>query len=162
MPRFQQRDFYFGAALSMFLRYNSDSRPTLFENIDKTTRLIKMTTSTSDDFYVFMKYTIRQKNCVHKYTSWNFQFSEKDKEVIQTFNSPNTPLYIFFICGIDGNTGEVAILKYDEYLLIEHKTSVTINKENKCDKHFNIHYAKSKKDTLPLATNRITKKITLL
>lgn len=162
MPKIQQRDFYFGAALSMFFKHNQDTKPSIIEAIEDCAQIIKMTTNTSNDFYIFMKYTTKQRLLENKEKkSWLFQISQKDKEKIEKYNTNDTPIYLFFICGYneDYKTGEIVVLTYNEYCKISHKSSVTVNKKNN-SKHFNIHIGKAEKDSFPVPTNRIEEKIT--
>lgn len=163
MPKIQQRDFYFGAALSMFFKHNKDTRPSIIEAIENSSQIMKMTTNTSDDFYVFMKYTADKKLLRNdKKKSWTFPLTEKDKTIIAKYHSDKVPLYLFFICGYNEEykTGEIAVLTYDEYEKINHKQSVTITIAKSGDKHFNVHIGKAQEQTFPVATNRIEKKIT--
>ena len=163
MPKYQQRDFYFGAALSLLFRYNNDSRPSLIESIDNTTQVMRMQTDTSKEFYVYMKYTT---SC--KYTkkenlnSWSFQISEKDKTAIKEIKDSGFPLYLFFICGMDEEmkTGEIAIITGSEYDKISHKNSLTINTLGLKPRNFDIHYGKAHMDTFPVERNRIENKLT--
>ncbi len=163
IPKIQQRDFYFGSALSMFFKHNQDTRPSIIEPIEDCSQIIKMSTNTTKDFYIFMKYTTKQKSLENKNKrSWTFGLSSKDKKIINKYYSEDTPLYLFFICGYNEEckNGEIAILTYNEYNEIKHKSSVTINIKKPRDKHFNVHKGKAEKDTFSIPTNRIEKKIT--
>lgn len=162
MPKIQQRDFYFGAALSMFFKHNQDTKPSIIETIEDSSQIIRMTTNSGDDFYIFMKYTAKQKHLENnKKKSWTFQLSKKDKDIITKYHSDNVPLYLFLICGYNEEykTGEIVIITYEEFSKIKHKSSVTVNKYlNK--QHFDIHEGKADANTFPVYTNRIEKKIT--
>lgn len=165
MPKLQQRDFYFGAALSQFFRYNNDAKPSLIESIDNNTQIIKMLTDTSKEFYVFMKYTASAKLTKNEQlTSWAFQLSEKDKKTIQECLDNQENIYIFLICGLNSDCkgGEVAIIKPDEYREISHKNSITINQKGTRPKVFNLHKGKAQSETFPIARNRIEKKLELI
>lgn len=56
MSRIQKQDYYFGAALSMFLSKNKDARPSIVEATE-TSRQYNMMTDTSETFSLYMKYT---------------------------------------------------------------------------------------------------------
>ena len=163
MPKIQQRDFYFGAALSMFFKHNQDTKPSIIEAIENSSQIMKMTTNTSDDFYVFMKYTADKKLLKNdEKKSWSFPLTEKDKSIIAKYHSVGIPIYLFFICGYNEEykTGEIAVLTYEEYEHIKHKSSLTITITKPGDKHFNVHIGKAQDQTFPVATNRIGKRIT--
>lgn len=80
--RIQTQDFYFGACMFSFFKHNSDTTPSIIESTDEI-QVIKMTTNTSEDFYIIMKYT---KNCQNRktiYKSWTFPITDKDREMIK-------------------------------------------------------------------------------
>jgi len=148
MPKFKERDLYLGAALSLFLRYNTDAKPSMIERIDDKAQLIKMLTDTSDEFFVFMKYTTDCRYTADGLISWQFALSPKDKNIIQNCIDSNHPVFIFFICGLnqDTKTGEIAIVTTDEYNDIKHKSSVTIKLKGKRPHYFDIHIGKAQDD----------------
>lgn len=162
--KLQKRDFYFGACLFSFLKNNTDTTPSIIEKLEQTTQIVKMTTNTSDDFYIFMKYTKDSKSTNIKAKSWTFHLSDKDKELIENYHNLQCPVYLFFICGYLNNnntpTGEVAIYRYKDYSKIKEKTSITINLKNSKDRFFNLHISKSNNDTIGSKRTNIDKKIT--
>ena len=110
-----------------------------------------------------MKYTADKKllkNADKK--SWTFPLTEKDKLIISQYHKVGLPVYVFFICGYNEEykTGEIAVLTYEEYEKIRHKSSVTITKTKPRDKHFNVHIGKAQEQTISISTNRIEKRIT--
>ena len=160
MPKIQQRDFYFGAALSMFLKHNIDSRPSMIEETkDSSTQILKMCTDTSRDFYIYMKYTTDCRlTKTEDLISWSFNFSSSDKSLIDSKIAENIPVYMFLICGIQSeNSGEIAVLTPKEYQLIKHRNSITINLKGKRPQTFAVHIGKSRSDVIRVPRNSIMK-----
>lgn len=161
---FQQRDFYLGACLFSFLKHNNDTTPSLIEKTDKYTQVIKMTTNTSNDFYIFMKYSQNPKETSITYKSWSFSLSSKDKSVIEKYHNLQNSVYLFFICAdsdtIDSdNLGEIAIYRYEDYLLFKDKSSITINIKKSSYRFFNLHISKSNEKIIRSRRTNIEKKI---
>ena len=92
--RIQTQDFYFGACMFSFFKHNSDTTPSIIESTDEI-QVIKMTTNTSEDFYIIMKYT---KNCQNRktiYKSWTFPITDKDREMIKKYHDICENIYFF-------------------------------------------------------------------
>ncbi|MCI8409268.1 MAG: hypothetical protein HFJ09_08385 [Lachnospiraceae bacterium] len=158
--KIQQRDFYLGACLFSFLNHNLDTTPSLIEKTDETTQIVKMTTNTSNDFYIFMKYTkdCKSTNIIHK--SWAFPLTEKDKNIIEKYHNLQCPVYLFFICcETELKNGEIAIYRYEDYLKIKNKSSITINIKKSSDHYFNLHVSKSRDKIIRSKRTNIAKKI---
>ena len=107
-----------------------------------------MTTNTSNDFYVFMKYSQNPKDTNIVYKSWTFSLTENDKKSLEKYHSLQCPVYLFFICADSDtiesdNLGEIAIYRYEDYLFIKDKSSITINIKKSSDRFFNLHISKS-------------------
>lgn len=160
----QQRDFYLGACLFSFFKHNSDTTPSIIEKTDKYTQIVKMTTNTSNDFYVFMKYSQNPKDTNIVYKSWTFSLTENDKKSLEKYHSLQCPVYLFFICADSDtiesdNLGEIAIYKYEDYLFIKDKSSITINIKKSSDRFFNLHISKSNEKVIRSRRTNIEKKI---
>ena len=103
--KIQMQDFYFGACMFSFFKHNSDTTPSIIESTDET-QVIKMTTNTSKDFYIIMKYT---KNCQNRktiYKSWTFPITDKDREMISKYHHICENIYFFFVCGESAVSGK--------------------------------------------------------
>lgn len=159
MPKIQQRDFYFGAALSMFFKHNKDSKPSLLESICETSQLFKMTTDTSDDFYIYMKYTENEQSPIKlENHTWRFNLTKKDKEIIEKCAESGLRTFIILICGKGSfKTGEIAVLTLKEYNQIKHKTGFLIRLEGIKPKEFDIY---DKNTPFSIKTNRIEQRFT--
>ena len=174
--RIQTQDFYFGACMFSFFKHNSDTTPSIIESTDEI-QVIKMTTNTSEDFYIIMKYT---KNCQNRktiYKSWTFPITDKDREMIKKYHDICENIYFFFVCGessISGKpkklengdfyveeikTGEIAIYHYCDYLKVKNKTNITINIYKSREHYFSLHTEKSRDNIIKSKRNNIEKKI---
>lgn len=158
MPKIQQRDFYFGAGLSMFFKHNKDSRPTLLESVDKKSKLFSMTTDTSEEFYVYMKYTEKEQPSKGENShKWHFPLTSTEKNILDECINSKLKVYIILICGSAPlKTGEIAILSQKEYEKIKNKTSITV-KLPKNGKKFTIPDSGG---PIRIDTNRIEMKLT--
>lgn len=161
MAKIQLRDYYFGAALSMFFKHNKDSRPSMIESSKNNSQLYKMTTDTSEDFFIYMKYTEQEAPSQNpEYHVWQFPLSEKDKSIIDNCIVSGLKTYLILICGQDSlNGGTIAILTQDEYSRITHKTCIRIRTQGQKPKKFYIVDRKST-NTFSIDINRIEKRIT--
>lgn len=158
MVSFQQRDFYFGAALSLFFKHNLDSRPSLISDTDKTSQLIKLCTDRSDEFYIYMKFRsdYNPKDELSNLTSWTFPMYEKDKLTINKIIKDGVPIFIFLICGYQNEeTGEIAVLCQQDYDKVKSQNSITLNLRGDRPKKFHIHTGRAKSETFPIDRNRI-------
>lgn len=134
MSKVQKRDYFFGAALSLFLSKNDDSCPSLVE-CSETSCQYCMITDTSEDFYLYMKYT---SNEVDKRT-WQFSMTDTDKERINGCIQSGLKTYIIFICGSDDlSNGEIVVLTQNEYAKLTHKSSIRIKLQGKSPKKYTI------------------------
>lgn len=130
MSKILKRDYYFGAALSIFLSKNEDSRPSLVECTDNSCQY-RMITDTSDDFYLYMKYTskVELKSDVQV---WQFSLTQNDKDRIESCVSTGLKTYIVLVCGSnDYSDGEIAVLTYSEFSQVSHKTKIRIKLQGK-------------------------------
>ena len=159
MPKLKERDFYLGAALSSFLRYNFDTKPSMIERVDDKTQWIKMLTNSSQEFNIFMKYTTKSVYENENQISWQFALNPKDKTVIQQCIDSGLNTYIFFVCGLKKPlSGEIAIMSIQEYNTIKHKSNLTIKLKGARPHVFTIHIGKANADTFSIDRNRIEKK----
>lgn len=160
MPKIQQRDFFFGAALSMFFKHNQDAKPSLIDTKDNKSQLFRMATDTSEDFYIYMKYTCneleRKRENSH---AWQFTFTKNDIEIIERCAQEKALVYIFLICGnIEAFSGEIAIIKKEEYdTIINERSTFIVKTKGERPKNFII---KIDNTLLTIKRNRIEKKIT--
>lgn len=159
MSKIQQRDYYYGAALSLFLSKNIDSKPSLIESNDKAC-IYKMTTDTSEDFFVYMKYTGKEILITNDERIWQFSLTETDKNKINECIATATKTYIILICGCEQlNEGEVAVLTQKEYCVISHKTGIRVKLVGKSPKRFIIVDRDSDK-SLFIERNRFDNRLT--
>ena len=158
MSKVQKRDYFFGAALSLFLCKNDDSCPSLVE-CSETSCQYRMTTGTSDDFYVYMKYAsrgeIKQGERV-----WQFSLTTTDKERINSCIKSGLKTFIILICGEESLLdGEIAVLTQSEYLSMSHKTGIRIKLQGKSPKKYIVADRQSSK-ALIVDRNRFDYKLT--
>ncbi len=158
MSKVQKRDFYFGAALSLFLSKNNDSRPSLVE-CSETSCQYRMITDTSEDFYLYMKY------CSHGSTkqnekAWQFTLTDTDKERINNCIRSGLKTYIILICGSDNlSEGEIVVLTQSEFMTIAHKTGIRIKLSGKSPKKYVVADRQSS-NVLTVDRNRFDTKLT--
>lgn len=186
MADFQLRDFYFGACMFSFFKHNSDTTPSIIENMDDI-EVIKMTTNTSEDFYIIMKYTKSGTINVDGSKSWSFSLSDKNRQVIEKYHYICDNIYLFFICGdvsypkapkkmykeyninVDKSklyieeikSGQVAIYRYCDYIKVKDKKTLTIKHciaNKQYEQSFRLMLSKS--DYIKSRCNNITRKIT--
>lgn len=171
----QMRDFYFGACMFSFFKHNQDTTPSLIENMEDI-QVIKMTTNTSDDFYIIMKYTKNSKSRKTIYKSWTFPITNKDRDMIEKYYSICENIYLFFVCGEVSYTkapkninndrlyieevksGRIAIYRYCDYLKVKDKDCITINIYNPREHSFSL-FIDSKDNVIKSKCNNIEKKI---
>ena len=158
MSKVLKRDFYFGAALSLFLSKNNDSRPSLVE-CSETSCQYRMITDTIEDFYLYMKYTshgTKQKD----ERVWQFSLSDTDKDRINDCIQSGFKTYIIFICGEESFLdGEIVVLTQAEYLTVAHKTGIRIKLQGKSPKKYVIADRQSS-NILTVDRNRFDTKLT--
>lgn len=159
MSKVQQRDFYYGAALSLFFSRNADSKPSLIESSDKSCTY-KMSTDTSQDFYVYMKYTSKEISINIEERVWQFSLTEADKKRISECINSNCKTYIILICGYEKfNGGEIVVLTQQEYYNLSHKTGIRVKLIGKSPKKFLIVDRDTDKKLL-INRNRFDSKLT--
>lgn len=188
MADFQLRDFYFGACMFSFFKHNQDTTPSIIENMDDI-EVIKMTTNTSDDFYIIMKYTKSGTTNVDGSISWTFPLSDKNRQMIEKYHSICDNVYIFFICGetsyskapnniyeaynLDKDksnlyieeikSGQVAIYRYCDYIKVKDKKTLTIKhlmSKKRYEQSFSLILSKAGSACIKSRCNNIKKKIT--
>ena len=118
-----------------------------------------MTTGTSDDFYVYMKYAsrgeIKQGERV-----WQFSLTNTDKERINSCIKSGLKTFIILICGEESLLdGEIAVLTQSEYLSMSHKTGLRIKLQGKSPKKYIVADRQSSK-ALIVDRNRFDYKLT--
>lgn len=168
--KLQQRDFYIGAVLSCFFVNNLDSKPSLIENIDNSSQLWRMTTNNSRDFFAYIKYTTDKLPDPKKSTNirWQFSLTDKDKQCIEKKATlENLPVVLFFLCGMkDLIDSEICVVRYEEYLQVQDKSTITIKKvyekPNSHPRNFFLHIGKKQSEVLPIKRNRIEQNIETL
>lgn len=158
MSKILKRDYYFGAALSIFLSKNEDSRPSLVECSENSCQY-RMITDTSEDFYLYMKYaskgTIKAGEQI-----WQFNLSSTDKDRIENCASSGLKTYVVLICGSNEySDGEIAVLTHKEYLQLSHKTGIRIKLQGKSPKKYIIVDKQSDK-SFAVDRNRFDGKLT--
>lgn len=168
MPKLQLQDFYFGLAISSLFKYNKDASPSLIDQVNDVGQLWRISTNTSDDFQVYIKYTTKERNTKNPLlTSWGFPLTEKEKERINIALQSPEPLFILLVCGLKGfNDSEIAVLTTRDYKKITHRKSISISVKKDSDtskpRNFNIQLSKKASDFFPVERNRIEKKLTSL
>ncbi len=159
LSKLQQRDYYYGAALSLFFSRNADSKPSLIESSDKAC-IYRMSTDTSHDFFIYMKYTSKEISSAKDERVWQFSLTETDKKKITDCINSNLRTYILLICGSNKlNAGEIAVLTDDEFKTISYKTGIRIKLQGKSPKKFTVIDRYSGDDLL-IDRNRLNSKIT--
>ena len=168
--KIQKRDYFFGAALSMFFNHNTDSKPSLIESCGEEACVYRMTTDNSDDFYIYMKYASNELDEPENENErvWQINFSEKDKNVIRECINSGYATFLLLILGSkklydnkakdNASFGEIAVLTKKDYERISHKTGIRIKLVGTRPKVFKI--ADGKKDFYPIERDRIEKKFT--
>lgn len=158
MSKIQKRDYYFGAALSIFLSKNIDACPSLVECSD-TSCQYRMTSGSSEDFHLYMKYashcTINADERV-----WQFSLTDTDKARINECIRSGLKTYIALICGDSTlSDGEIAILTQTKYKEISHKTGIRLKLQGKSPKKYIIADRKSS-NIIKIDRNLFDSKIT--
>lgn len=158
MAKIQKRDYYFGAALSLLLSKNNDARPSLVE-CSETACQYRITTDTSQDFYLYMKYTSSGISKQEERT-WQFSLTDTDKERINSCIQIGLKTFVVLICGGENLAdGEIAVLTQNEYLTLAHKTGIRIKLQGKSPKKYIVADRRSSK-VLAIDRNRFDYRIT--
>lgn len=158
MSKIQKRDYFFGAALSLFLSKNNDACPSLVECSESSCQY-RMITDTSEDFYLYMKYTSHGELKGDE-RIWQFSLTDTDKDRIDCCIKSGFKTYIIMICGNDDlSDGEIAVLTQNEYATIAHKTGIRIKLQGKSPKKYLIADRKLTK-TLAVDRNRFDYRLT--
>lgn len=126
-----QKDYYFGAALSVFFTQNKDAKPSLIESLNSDSRCYEMISDTADySFCLYMKRKTAYKKQKDNSLSWSFVFSPNEKSKIQEYIKDGKRVFILLLCS-EGNYKNtvIAVLTQNEYLSLEHKKSVTVKWE---------------------------------
>lgn len=157
-----KEDYYFGGALSVFFANNTDSKPSLVEPGEKSSRSYQMMSNTSGTFYLYMKYSnTGREDKTHSFT-WDFDFTANEAEHIQKRIDSGDRVYIVLLCNKKefDNKG-IALLTQNEYLFCTAaKPRITIRLE-KSDKRFRHHFvALGGERPIEIRRNRIMGKIT--
>ena len=124
----QQRYFYYGAILDTFILKNPGCSPTLISKEDVERRQIYkiLTSEAKGEYILFFKYTTNCNSETENYRSWTFSFLDKDRDLLKKYNE-KYPIFICLLCGQKPlNKSKIAILKYEEFLKVTNKTSITI------------------------------------
>ena len=162
--KIDQQDYYFGAALALFLTHNQDSQPSLIDSWQiKKTSCYELMSNTSPSFRIYMKHSETYANSsVDDTLSWKFSFSPNEKQNIQDSINAGKQIFVFLICsqGKFRNT-EVVVLTQEDYLSIRHKSGIKVNWEM-ADKERKQSFTIPNRDGTPLSIerNRIEKKLT--
>ncbi len=158
MSKMQKRDYYFGAALSLFLSKNTDSCPSLVE-CSETSCQYRMITDTSEDFFLYMKYCSHSKAGQDE-RAWQFSLSDTDKDRINDCIRSGLKTYIILICGEESLCdGEIAVLTQKEYLTMAHKKAIRVKLQGKSPKKYIVADRQSSRVLLP-DRNRFDSKLT--
>lgn len=137
-----KEDYYFGGALSVFFANNTDSRPSLVEPGDNSSRSYLMMSNTSGAFYLYMKYNNSGRdNKTHTSFTWDFDFTRNEVELIQKHIDSGEKVYIALLCNRkDYDNKGIALLTQKEYqYCIAGKPRITIRLEKR-DKRFRHHF----------------------
>lgn len=155
----QQYDFYYGAILNAILSYNKDVSPALIESGEHKQVYRMLTNKSNQECLVYMKYASKKKTATEGYNSWSFSFTDAEKNRINQYYNSKLPIFLFLLCLESGlKNSKIAVIRYDEYNLIQDKSSFTLSLE-KYKGHFNLFTdSKSRKDSLAIKTNRIEQK----
>ena len=159
MAKLKQHHFYYGAILDAIYQYNPDASPTLVSKGDEGRQIYKLTMGMSPDTYVFLKYASPNSNAKNKDTSsFSFAFTDEDKRKLKNLNEKSdNPVLLYLLCKQqDLKDCEIAILKYEEYLMVEENKTITIRIE-KNKNNFLLFRAgnKSKANAIRIPRNRI-------
>lgn len=152
MKGLKQAHFYYGAILTAIMEYNPDASFVLLQPQDHTRKIYHIQTNASQECIIFLKHAFEKQLGSQ---SWSYTFSKDDKKCLAAYYKQKTPIFIYLLCAVDGlQNSEIAILKYDEFLKVSHKTNFTIGTKKNA-RNFNLHLTKSPKDDILIPRNRI-------
>ena len=132
MSKITKQDYRFGAALSVLLSKNGDSRPSLLEH-DSNSRQYRMSTNTSEDFGVYMKYCGHEsKTAKPGEQVWSFSITDSDKDRVAKCAASKLNTYILLICGTANcSDGEIIVLTQNEFSTVSHKSAIRVKLTDK-------------------------------
>ena len=155
MPKLQNVDFYYGAALNMIFRYNKDAMTSMVETTDYK-QVYKLTTNKSkQDFIIIMKHSSPNNRIKTDYMSWQFKLSDIDRECLRKYHNEHLPTFMMFVCLSENLSGsEILIVNYEEIEPIIDKNSIIIGIE-KYKNYALMFIEKAKTNALHIPRNRI-------
>lgn len=152
--RIQKQDYYFGVALSSLFNNNCDATLTLLEN-GSSSREFRMTTNTSSEFILYMKYASKA-SVQGREKTWRFSITDSERQKIGHFIHNEERLFVILICGDkDLKTGDIAVLTTAEFNQLSGKTGISVKVTGPNAKVFHIQGIKK-----PVQRNRIEKRLT--
>lgn len=154
MKSLKQEHFYYGAILTAIMEYNPDTSMVLLQPENDSRKVYRIQTNSSQECVIFFKHAFEKKNGSQ---SWLYQFSEADKEFLQSCHDSKIPTFIYLLCAVKNlKNSEIAVLRFDEFHEVMHKNGFTIGLKKNYPK-FYLHRTKSPKDDLEIPRNRIEK-----
>lgn len=152
MKSLTKEHFCYGAILSAIMEYNPDSSFVLLQSQNNSRKIFKIQTNTSNECVILSKYAFQNDK-----QSWIYNFSEKDKEIINNYYNEKIPIFIYLLCATNNLfNSEITVLRYEEFIEVSHKKSITIRKR-KGSHSFILRRSKSSKDDMLIPTTRIDK-----
>lgn len=97
----RERDFYFGAILSVLLK--GKYTPSLISADKDTGRIYEFAVNNEPDFILLMKHSAkpRQDTEDKDYNSWAFTFNEEELDKIKDCIDKNEKIKIAYLCGME-------------------------------------------------------------
>lgn len=149
--------FYYGAILTSIMEYNPDASLVLLQPQNDTRKIYHIQTNSSQECVIYLKYGFEKKEGAK---SWQYTFSENDKQDLKEWYEKKTPIFIYLLCGVKTlKDSKIAILRYDEFLDVINKKNFTISLKKGTSK-FHLHLTRSLYVEIP--TNRIEQKFDCL
>lgn len=154
MAKLKAADFYYGAVLSIL--FNNRINPAIVQGGED--RQVYDFATNNGEFRLFIKYRTNKKAVKKEdYYSWNFVFSDSDKEEIKDYIKQGCNLFVALLCGVDElSNSEIMILNKDEIIeLIEtkSKSSLSVSRQ-KGERAFRISVGGGRSKAMQIKTNR--------
>lgn len=155
---FNERDFYFGAILSVLLSgKHTKYTPSLISSNNESGRIYEFSVDNEPDFILLMIHATKPRNDTYDktYSSWVFKFTDEQLQTIKQCIDENKKIKIAYLCGAEKlNQSELAMMDNDDIINTIYsdgklKGSVTIRRDKQ--KHsFVVFRGKSPKDSYQL------------
>ena len=154
MKSLKLQHFYYGAILTAIMEYNPDASMVLVQPQNDSRKAYKITTNSSKECFIIFKYanerTQGSRSCV-------YAVSDEEKFVLKQHYDAKIPTFLYLLCANKKlKDSEIAILNYDEFILVSDKTNFTIGSKKNFP-NFYLHRDKHKDNDLLIPRNRIEK-----